>query len=67
VPGLPTARCFARTSGTLPSTSPSSWLRLKWSYKCVARADRYAYTAFSSDPTDVKQQIAAQYRILAGE
>lgn len=67
VPGLPTARCFARTSGKIPAGSPTSWLRLKWAYKCVARADRYAFTAISGDPTDVKQQISAQYRILAGQ
>jgi hypothetical protein len=37
-----------------------------WADECVARADRYAYTAFSADPTDVKPQIAAQHRMLSG-
>jgi predicted metalloprotease len=35
--------------------------------QCVARADRYSFTAFSDNEADVKQQIAAQYRILAGK
>ena len=67
VPGLPAARCFERTSGGVPSTTAVSWQRIAWHYKCVARADRYVFTAFSDDPTDVRQQISAQYRILAGE
>lgn len=67
VPGLPTAKCFVRTRGALPPTAAFTWRQYVWHYKCVARADRYAYTAFSDDPTDARQQIAAQYRILAGE
>ena len=41
--------------------------RIFWHYKCVGRADRYAYTAVSGREDDVKQQMAAQYRILAGQ
>lgn len=67
VTGLPTARCFHRTDGGLPATAPPTWQRVVWQFKCVARADRYAYTAFSADVADVRQQMAAQYRILAGQ
>lgn len=67
VPGLPTAKCFARVKGGLPATAAASWRRIGWTHKCVARADRYAYTAFSTEEAAVKQQIAAQYRILAGQ
>lgn len=67
VTGLPTAKCFQRTDGGLPATSPPTWQRVVWQFKCVASADRYAYTAFSADVTDVRQQMAAQYRILAGQ
>ena len=67
VPGLPGATCFQRTEGGLPSTSPSTWQRVVWQYKCVATVDRYAYTAFSADAKLVRQQMAAQYRILSGQ
>jgi hypothetical protein len=67
VPGLPNAKCFNRPNEELPDTAAQSLQRIAWHYKCVARADRYAFTAFSASETDVKQQIAAQYRILAGE
>lgn len=67
VPGLPSAKCFVRTKGALPPTDPMSFRRLLWRYKCVARADRYAYTAFSNTEVDVHQQMAAQYRILVGK
>jgi hypothetical protein len=43
-----------------------SFRRVLWHYKCVARADRYAFTAFSDEESDVKQQTSAQYRMLAG-
>jgi len=66
VPGLPAAKCFERTQGALPDTAASSWLRIGWHFKCVASADHYAFTAFSTDKADVKQQMSAQYRILAG-
>jgi hypothetical protein len=67
VPGLPSAKCFERAQGALPATTAASWRRIAWHYKCVARADHYAFTAFSTDMADVKQQISAQYRILAGQ
>lgn len=67
VTGLPAARCFQRTEGGLPDTAAPTWQRVLWQFKCVASADRYAYTAFSADVTDVRQQMAAQYRILAGQ
>jgi hypothetical protein len=68
VPGFPAAQCFSRTN----------WKRFKsaimvanqhvwWHFKCVARAGRYAFTAFADQEQDVNQQISAQYRILAGE
>lgn len=66
VPGLDAARCFERTSGSLPATAPMTWQRVSWRFKCVSSVDRYAFTAFSADGTDVRQQMAAQYRILAG-
>lgn len=67
VAGLPAARCFQRNKGALPATSTMTWQRLAWHAKCVATVDRYAYTAFSADAADARQQMAAQYRILAGE
>jgi hypothetical protein len=70
ITGLPQAQCFARQNaadllGEAPW--PLSFLRVAWPFKCVARADRYTFTAFSANETDVKQQMAAQYRILAGK
>jgi hypothetical protein len=67
VTGLPGARCFHRTEGGLPGTAAPTWQRVVWQFKCVASVDRYAYTAFSADAADVRQQMAAQYRILAGQ
>ena len=67
VPGLPAARCFVRTEGAMPGTAAVSWQRVDWHYKCIATAERYAFTAFSDAETDAKQQISAQYRILAGQ
>jgi hypothetical protein len=67
VPGLPTAKCFVRMQGAMPPDAAFTWRQALWQYKCVARAERYAYTAFSNDATDVRQQISAQYRILAGQ
>lgn len=67
VRGLPAARCFQRRVGGLPGSAPMTWQRVNWQFKCVATVDRYAYTAFSADAADVRQQMAAQYRILAGE
>lgn len=67
VPGLPSAKCFQRNKGALPGTAAMSWQRILWHVRCVATVDRYTYTAFSADVADVRQQMAAQYRILAGE
>jgi hypothetical protein len=70
VTGLPQAQCFARQNAAELLEQPNpplSFLRVAWPFKCVARADRYTFTAFSDNETDVKQQIAAQYRILAGK
>ncbi|MGA8543656.1 MAG: hypothetical protein WB785_00150 [Mycobacterium sp.] len=70
ITGLPQAQCFARqnAAGLLEEPNPPlSWLRVVWPFKCVARADRYTFTAFSDSEKDVKQQMAAQYRILAGK
>ncbi len=67
VSGLPAARCFERIRGAVPDTALLPIQQLWWHYKCIAQADRYAFTAFSARETDAKQQIAAQYRILAGK
>ena len=66
VRGLPSAKCFIRPDGWKPIT-PDSMGRDAWHFKCIARADRYAFIAYSDDEKDVKQQTAAQYRILAGK
>ncbi len=66
VAGLPAARCFERTLDGLPATSAMSWQRVKWHFRCIAAADRYAFSTFSGTEADAKQQISAQYRILAG-
>ena len=66
-PGFPSARCFERTWGAAPADAPLPLQQAVWQFKCVARADRYAFTAFSAQEKDVKQQISAQYRILAGK
>lgn len=67
VAGLPRAKCFERTRGAAPAEAAESQRRVAWHFKCVAQAGRYAFTAYSTDATDVKQQISAQYRKLAGE
>ncbi|ORA35453.1 hypothetical protein BST20_17840 [Mycobacterium branderi] len=67
VPGLPEAQCYQRIAGALPPTAPGSWLWIQWHFKCVARADRYAYTVFSDTEKDAMQQTSAQYRMLAGK
>lgn len=66
VAGLPQAQCFERTVGYVPSSNPVSARRVWWRFKCVAWADKYAFTTYSSGARDVEQQIAAQYRILSG-
>jgi hypothetical protein len=67
VPGLPVARCFERTKDFQPAGAAMTWRRVAWHLKCVAHVDRWTYTAFSDDLSDVHQQMSAQYRILAGE
>jgi hypothetical protein len=67
VPGLPSAQCFERTKDWVPATQAMTYQRVRWHFKCVASADRWAYTAFSQDAADARQQMAAQYRILTGE
>lgn len=68
VPGLPLATCFERVSGEkVPPTAAMSYKRVAWQFRCFAWADRYAYTAFGDTAEDARQQMAAQYRILAGE
>ncbi|KUI34197.1 hypothetical protein [Mycobacterium sp. GA-2829] len=68
VPGLPRASCFERVSGELvPPTASMTIRRVAWHFRCFAWADRYAYTTFSDTADDARQQMAAQYRILAGE
>jgi hypothetical protein len=67
VPGLPAATCFVRSTGWAPSTDPPTLRQFAWHFKCIARADRYAFIAYSDNEEDVKQQTAAQFRILAGK
>lgn len=66
VAGLPTAKCFTRPQEISPPDA-MSLARIYWHYKCIGRAGRYAFTAVSSYEDDVRQQMAAQYRILAGQ
>jgi hypothetical protein len=52
ITGLPGTQCFARpNAGELldEPNPPLSWLRVVWPFKCVARADRYAFAAFSEN------------------
>lgn len=67
VVGMPVARCFERLKGAVPPTEAMTIQRVAWHFKCVASVDRYAYTAFSQKAEDARQQISAQYRILAGQ
>lgn len=66
VDALPAAKCFVRPVGWQPLGSGSTW-RDAWHYTCIARADRYAFVAYSGQEKEIRQQIAAQYRILAGK
>ncbi|MDF2824103.1 MAG: hypothetical protein K0R68_1511 [Mycobacterium sp.] len=66
VAGLPSARCFERTTGVLPAPRTAIARRVDWRFSCVGRAEEYAFTVFSDTETDAHQQAAAQYRILAG-
>ena len=67
VAGLPGAKCFERSTNWSPRTDAPTLRQFRWHYKCIAKADRYAFIAYSDNETDVKQQISAQYRILAGK
>jgi hypothetical protein len=67
VVGLPAARCFERSANWSAKTEAPTLRQFRWHFKCIAKADRYAFIAYSDDETDVKQQISAQYRILAGK
>ncbi len=68
VPGLPAAKCFNRSgwqqfhSDVMVANSS-----VYWHFSCIAQTGRYAFTAYSDQEQDVKQQISAQYRILAGQ
>jgi hypothetical protein len=64
VPGLPNARCAKRQGLLGIGATLSEGLA---HFRCVTAADTYAYIAYSDNEKDVKQQTAAQYRILAGE
>jgi hypothetical protein len=67
VRGLPNARCFARTSGWATPVDPPTMQQARSHYLCVAHVDRFAFVAYSGDETDAKQQLSAQWRILAGK
>ncbi len=62
--GLPSANCFERTTDASRDSDPPSLKRINWRYKCVGQIDKYAFTAYSNDEVDVKQQTAAQYQLL---
>lgn len=57
VRGLPVAKCFAARDS----------IDNKAIFECLARADRYAFSAIALQETDAKQMVSAQYRILAGK
>jgi hypothetical protein len=63
VPNLPAARCSTRKGASVAPTLHE----IAAHFRCVASADRYAFIAYSDSGKDAKQQIAAQYRILAGK
>lgn len=68
VPGFPGAACFNRAGWTPgPATDLTTVTQSWWHFKCIAQAGRYAFVAVSDQEKDVKQQISAQDRILAGE
>jgi hypothetical protein len=67
VPGLPGAECFERTANWSSSTDAPTMRQSRWHFKCVAKADRYAFVTYSDTAIDVRQQTSAQYRILAGK
>jgi hypothetical protein len=55
VPGLPQSRCVTLDAGGL---IPHFW--------CTATADRYAFRTVARQLGNAQQQLAAQYRMLAG-
>ncbi len=63
VPGLSAAKCFSRPEVSVEPTIHE----MAAHFRCTASADRYTFIAYSDTEKDVKQQIAAQYRILAGK
>jgi hypothetical protein len=70
VPGFPAARCFEHTQriGFRDDRLVNEVAGQRyWQFKCVAQTGRYAFVAFSRQEKDVKQQISAQYRMLAGK
>lgn len=68
IPGMPHAKCFVRSGDDVAAADQAALIRqLRWHYKCFARADRYAFSVFSSDLRDAMQQTSAQWRILAGK
>lgn len=54
VPGLPQSRCFGMTGGLIAR---------HW---CVAAVDRFVIKAAAQQLVSAQQQVAAQYRMLAG-
>ncbi|MEB3020139.1 DUF7373 family lipoprotein [[Mycobacterium] crassicus] len=54
VPGLPQSRCFGMTGGLIAR---------HW---CVAGVDRFVIKAAAQQLVSAQQQVAAQYRMLAG-
>jgi hypothetical protein len=67
VAGFPGAKCFQRTKAWASATELITVQQAIWHYSCIAAADRYVFQTFSDREGDVKQQISAQYRILAGK
>lgn len=69
VPGLPGAKCFVRTDWVAnpESTFELTAVQLLGRVKCFATTGRYMFTSMSDQEKDAKQQITAQYRILAGQ
>jgi hypothetical protein len=63
VPGLASAKCLTR-QGVAPAPTVNE---MAARFSCMASAGQYAFIAYSDTEKDVKQQIAAQYRILAGK
>ena len=67
VPGLPSAKCFVRSSGWASPLDAPTIQQSQWHFMCIAQADRFAFVAFSQQQADAMQQTSAQWRILAGK